>query len=55
MKSLLFEEGITLDNIDNISEDIVHSFGKLYYKSLGDSWRFKGLTWSPILTMLFLS
>lgn len=28
------EEGVILGNIENISEEIMHSFGKLYSKSL---------------------
>ena len=37
IKSLVWEEGVILDNIGNISEEIVHFLGKLYSKTLGDS------------------
>ena len=48
-KSLVLEDGVTIDNIESISEEIKRHFGKLFSKSLGVSWKLEGLDWSPIL------
>lgn len=49
IKSLMFEEGVTLGNIKNISKEIVHFFKKRYSKPSGKFWRIEGLDWFPIL------
>ena len=41
IKSLIFERGVTLSNI----EEIVNLFGKLYSKPEGASWRVEGVDW----------
>ena len=43
IKSLMFKEGESLDNIENSSKEIIHCLGKLYSKPLGASWRIEGL------------
>ncbi|RVW93473.1 hypothetical protein CK203_035098 [Vitis vinifera] len=48
IKSLISEKGVTLSNIEVISEEIVNFFGKLYSKPEGASWRVEGLDWIPI-------
>ena len=37
-----------LDNLDNISKEILGFFRKLYSKPVGDTWKMEGLQWSPI-------
>ena len=48
IKSLVLEDGVVLDNIESISEEIKHHFGKLFYKPSEGSWRIEGLDWSLI-------
>ena len=48
IKFLISERGVTLSNIEVISEEIVNFFGKLYSKPEGASWRVEGLYWVPI-------
>ena len=48
IKSLISEKGVTLSNIEVISEEIVNFFGKLYSKPKGASWTIEGLDWVPI-------
>ncbi|KAJ9685197.1 hypothetical protein PVL29_017290 [Vitis rotundifolia] len=48
IKSLISKRGVTLSNIEVISEEIVNFFGKLYSKPVGDSWRVEGVDWVPI-------
>ena len=49
IKSLVSKGGgVTLSNIEIISEEIVNLCGKLYSKSEGASWRVEGLDWVPI-------
>ena len=48
IKSLISERGVTLSNIEDISEEIVNFFGKLYSKPKGASWTIEGLDWVPI-------
>ena len=44
--SLRFRRGgVTLSNIEVISEEIVNFFGKLYSKPEGASWRVEGVDW----------
>ena len=49
IKSLIFERGVTLSNIEDISKEIVNFFGKLYSKPKGASWRIEGVDWVIIL------
>lgn len=44
----LENEGIILDNIDSVSMEILHFFGKPYASPHGESCRLEGLDWSPI-------
>ena len=53
IKSLISERGVTLSNIEVISEEIVNFFGKLYSKPEGASWRVEGLDWVPIHRVRF--
>ncbi|RVW97045.1 Transposon TX1 uncharacterized 149 kDa protein [Vitis vinifera] len=48
IKSLISERGETLNNIEDISEEIVNFFGNLYSKPVGESWRVEGIDWVPI-------
>ena len=48
IKILENDRGLVLDNIDSISEEILHFFEKLYSSPPKESWRVKGLDWSPI-------
>ena len=48
IKLLVYEERVTLSNIEIISDDIVNFFGKLYSKFAGVSWRVEGSDWFPI-------
>ena len=48
INSLMSEEGENLRSSDDISEEIMNFFGKLYSKSGRNSWRVEGLDWSPI-------
>ena len=48
IKSLVLEDGVVLDNIESILEEIKCHFGKLFSKPLRGSWRIEGLDWSPI-------
>ena len=48
IKSLVYEERVTLSNIEIILDEIVNFFGKLYSKFAGVSWRVEGLDWFPI-------
>ena len=48
IKSLISERGETLNNIEDISEEIVNFFGNLYSKPVGESWRIEGIDWVPI-------
>ena len=50
IKSLLFEKGKILDNIENIFEEIVYFFGNLYSKPPDVSWMIERMDWSPIAT-----
>ena len=47
-KSLVSEDGVILDNVESILEEIKHYFGKLFSKLSSGSWRIEGLDWSPI-------
>ena len=49
IKSLVTKDGVILDNIESILEEIKHHFGKLFAKPLDGSWRIEGLDSSPIL------
>ncbi|KAL6335916.1 hypothetical protein AAG906_003541 [Vitis piasezkii] len=48
IESLISERGVTLSNIEVISEEIVNFFGKLYSKPEGASWRVQGVDWVSI-------
>ncbi|RVW96808.1 Transposon TX1 uncharacterized 149 kDa protein [Vitis vinifera] len=48
IKSLISERGETLNNIEDIYEEIVNFFGNLYSKPVGESWRVEGIDWVPI-------
>ncbi|KAL6348507.1 hypothetical protein AAG906_009967 [Vitis piasezkii] len=48
IKSLISERGETLNNIEDIFEEIVNFFGNLYSKPVGESWRVEGIDWVPI-------
>ncbi|RVW35158.1 Transposon TX1 uncharacterized 149 kDa protein [Vitis vinifera] len=48
IKSLISERGVTLSNIEVISEEIVNFFGKLYSKLEGASRRVEGVDWVSI-------
>ena len=50
IKLLVSKEGVILDNIENIMEEMMHLFGKLYSKPLGGFWRLEGLDLSPFST-----
>ena len=42
-KSLVSKDKVILDNIESISDEIKHHFGKLFSKPLSGSWRIEGL------------
>ena len=48
INSLESEEWVILDNLDNISEEILGLFRKLYSNPAGETWKMEGLQWSPI-------
>ena len=48
IKSLVLEDGVVLDNIESISEEIKHHFGKLFSKPSESHWRIEGLDWSLV-------
>ena len=45
---LVSKDGVVLNKIEGISEEIKRHFGKLFSKPPGSSWRIEGLDWSPI-------
>ena len=48
IKFLENERGLVLDNSESITEEILLYFKKLYSSPPGESWRVKGIDWSPI-------
>ncbi|KAJ9678120.1 hypothetical protein PVL29_022881 [Vitis rotundifolia] len=48
IKELENESGLMLNNSENIKEEILRYFEKLYASPSGESWRVEGLDWSPI-------
>nr|CAN67968.1 hypothetical protein VITISV_025091 [Vitis vinifera] len=48
IKFLENERGLVLDNSDNITEEILLYFKKLYLSPPGESWIVEGIDWSPI-------
>ena len=50
IKSLVAEEGENLSGSDDISEEILKYFRRLYTKPIRNSWKLERLDWSPIST-----
>lgn len=48
VNSLVSEDGVVLNNIKSILEEIKHHFGKLFSQLPRSSWKIEGLDWSPI-------